>query len=71
MTISSNNSENIASLPSMGTFVEGEGAAAAQVAKHHLHENCLVVSNDTDSLLYMLLASIYLLWFNCLTSFNL
>jgi len=58
MTISSNNSENIASLPSMGTFVEGEGAAAAQVAKHHLHENCLVVSNDTDSLLYMLLASL-------------
>jgi len=48
----------------MGTFVEGEGAAAAQVAKHHLHENCLVVSNDTDSLLYMLLASLYLLWFN-------
>jgi len=42
----------------LNTYVEGEGAAAAQVAKNHLDDNCLVISNNTDSLLYAMLAAL-------------
>jgi len=39
-------------------YVEGEGAAAAQIAKYHLQDNCFIISNDTDSLLYVLIAAL-------------
>ena len=37
-------------------FGEGEGACFAHIVRQHKHDNCLFVSNDTDSILYALLA---------------
>ena len=37
-------------------YGEGEGACFAHIVRQHKHDNCLFVSNDTDSILYALLA---------------
>lgn len=36
---------------------EGEGRAVTNLVRNHLDDNCLIVSNDTDSLLYTILAA--------------
>ena len=38
-------------------FAEGEGSAIAFITKHHKLDNCLIVSNDTDSLIFGILGS--------------
>ena len=38
------------------TYGEGEGTCFAHIIRQHKHDNCLFVSNDTDSILYALLA---------------
>ena len=41
----------------MNNYFEGEGAAAKQLVQHN-KDNCLLISNDTDALLYALLAGV-------------
>ena len=41
----------------MNNYFEGEGAAAKQLLQHN-KDNCLLISNDTDALLYALLAGV-------------
>ena len=37
-------------------YGEGEGTCFAHIVRQHKHDNCLFLSNDTDYILYALLA---------------
>ena len=37
-------------------YGEGEGTCFAHIVRQHKHNNCLFLSNDTDYILYALLA---------------
>ena len=39
-------------------YGEGEGAAVAHIARDHPNDNCLIISNDSDAILYSLLAAL-------------
>ena len=49
--------EKVNALDMENTYCEGEGAAVAFIKRNHLKENVIVVSNDTDSLFYCLIAA--------------
>ena len=40
----------------LNTYREGGGACFAHIVRQHKHDNCLFVTNDTDSIPYALLA---------------
>ena len=52
-----NSVEKVNALDMANTYCEGEGAAVAFIKRNHLKENVIVVSNDTDALLYCLIAA--------------
>ena len=52
-----NSFEKINALDMENTYCEGEGAAVAFIKQNHLKENIIVVSSDTDSLFYCLIAT--------------